>query len=333
MRPLAVTVMPLETRHDTILNLALRADELGYQAFLLPETWSYDATLLLAEIAVHTQRIHLGTGILGVWGRSAGQIAMAAATLNTIANGRFLLGLGASTRQLTEGLHDVPYSAPYRKLRQTITQVRALLAGERIPLAGAAGARPLQLNLPAQPELPLLLAASSPASLRIAGELCDGWLPFLYPRDSLPAAIARLEEAAARSHRLPHPYHICPSIPTVVSDDPEQARAGAAWFVAFYLTTMGPLYRQALARLGYEKEVAAILRANAGQKPAVVPPEAESLLEQLTLYGTPDQVRAQLDPWYGAGATMPTLVLAPGLGSDDLDLVLAACRLLPAAVN
>lgn len=68
----------------------------------------------------------------------------------------------------------------------------------------------------------------------------------------------------------------------------EAAREGAAWFVAFYLMITGPLYRNALARQGFKKEVEAVLAANAGRKPAIVPPEADVLLEQLTIYGTPE---------------------------------------------
>jgi alkanesulfonate monooxygenase SsuD/methylene tetrahydromethanopterin reductase-like flavin-dependent oxidoreductase (luciferase family) len=115
---LAVSVMPLETRRDTILHVATRADELGYQAFSLPETWSHDTTIILTEIAIRTQKIYLGTCILGIWGRSAAHIVRASASLNAISKGRFMLGLGSSTKQLTEGLHDVLYKAPFKKLRQ-----------------------------------------------------------------------------------------------------------------------------------------------------------------------------------------------------------------------
>ena len=72
---------------------------------------------------------------------------MAASTLHAISGGRFVLGLGTSTPQLAEGLHDTPFRDPFARMRRTIAQVRALLAGERLPL-GAAGGRPLRLNLP-----------------------------------------------------------------------------------------------------------------------------------------------------------------------------------------
>src|SRR2546428_2006626 len=136
--------MPLENRRDVLIALATEADRLGYEAFCRPETWAYDVTVLLAEAALKTKGITLGTGILGVWNRSAGTLAMAAATLGALSGGRFTLGLGASTPQLTEGLHDVPFTAPLARLRQIVAQVRALLRGERIPLARATAARALR---------------------------------------------------------------------------------------------------------------------------------------------------------------------------------------------
>jgi len=151
--------MPLENRRDVLIALATDADRLGYEAFCLPETWAYDVTVLLAEAAVKTKHITLGTGILGVWNRSAGTLAMAAATLSTQSGGRFLLGLGASTPQLTEGLHDVSFTAPVAQLRRIVTQVRALLRGERIPLERVTAARALKLNLPSGPDVPIFLAA------------------------------------------------------------------------------------------------------------------------------------------------------------------------------
>src|SRR5215510_392872 len=109
---LGVSVMPLENRRETLIAVARGADRLGYDGFFLPETWAYDVTVLLAEAAVRTTRIAIGTGILGIWSRSAATIAMAASTLHAISGGRFVLGLGASTPQIAEGLHDTPFAPP-----------------------------------------------------------------------------------------------------------------------------------------------------------------------------------------------------------------------------
>src|SRR5262245_47082458 len=156
MRPrIGLSVMPLETRHEAILALANEGDRLGYDGFFMPETWGYDMTVLLAAAATRTTRITLGTGILGLWNRSAATIAMAAATVHAASGGRFVLGLGASTPQLAEGLHDTPFEPPVLRMRRMIMQIRALLRGERIPLAVTTNARALKLNVPAAPALPI----------------------------------------------------------------------------------------------------------------------------------------------------------------------------------
>jgi alkanesulfonate monooxygenase SsuD/methylene tetrahydromethanopterin reductase-like flavin-dependent oxidoreductase (luciferase family) len=329
-RGLGVSIMPLDSRRETLVAAAVEADRLGYDAFFLPETWALDVTVVLAETAVKTRHIALGTGIVSIWGRSAGTLAMMAATLASLSGGRSVLGLGASTAQLAEGLHDVPFQAPGVRLRRTVTQVRALLSGERIPLARE-GARALKLNLPPTPNVPIYVAALADESVRLAGELADGWLPFLYPRRQLAEGRTLLAEGragrAAAAAALPP---ICPSVPTVVAEDPARAREGAAWFVAFYLTTMGPLYRQSLARQGFGKEVEAVLAANTPRNRGVVPPEADILLDELTIFGTPDEARVRVARWYAAGAALPILLLPPNLTPDEICLALDAFRPLVA---
>src|SRR2546426_7169713 len=234
--------MPLENRRDVLIALATDADRLGYEAFCLPETWAYDVTVLLAEAAVKTKHITLGTGILGVWNRSAGTLPMAAATLSAQSGGRFLLGLGASTPQLTEGLHDVSFTAPVAQLRRIVTQVRALLRGERIPLECVTAARALKLNVPSGPDVPIYLAALADESVRLAGELADGWLPFLYPRSHLAAGRTLLAEGAARRREGTAELIVAPSVPTAVAEDAAAARHGAALVRALSPETAGAPY-------------------------------------------------------------------------------------------
>jgi alkanesulfonate monooxygenase SsuD/methylene tetrahydromethanopterin reductase-like flavin-dependent oxidoreductase (luciferase family) len=323
---IGVSVMPLENRREVVIGLATEADRLGYDGFFMPETWAFDMTVLLAEAAVRTRRIAVGTGILGIWNRSAATIAMAASTLHGISGGRFVLGLGTSTPQLAEGLHDTPFEAPVARMRRTVTQVRALLRGERIPLAVTTKARALKLNVPAAPELPIYLAALGDASTRLAGELGDAWVPFLYPWSQFATGVERLREGAAGGGHPDRVPIICPSVPVVVAEDAAKAREGAAWFVSFYLTTMGTIYRDSLTRQGYGKEVEAVLAANAPKFAGAVPADAEELLEQLIVYGTPAEARRRLARWHAAGASMPVLLLRPGLTPAEIALTLEAFR-------
>ncbi len=322
-RALSVAVMPFENRREHLVALGTLAEELGYDAVMLPETWAYDVTVLLAEIALKTKRVRLGTGIAGVWGRSAATLAMASATLASMSGGRFILGLGASTPQLVEGLHDVPFEPPVPRMRRTVGQVRALLRGERMPLAVTISARPLKLNVPSPGEVPIYLAALSDASVRLSGEIADGWIPFLFPLRLMPQGIERLREGARRAGRADLPV-ICPSVPCVVHDDAGKARAGAAWFVSFYLVSMGTFYRDTLIRFGFDKEVQAVLAANAPKFVGAVPTDAEELLEQLIVYGTPAEARRRLTRWYDAGGAMPGLLLQANLTAEETRRTLEA---------
>jgi alkanesulfonate monooxygenase SsuD/methylene tetrahydromethanopterin reductase-like flavin-dependent oxidoreductase (luciferase family) len=320
---LGVSVMPLENRYAFFADLAQTAERLGYEAVGLPESWTYDMTVLLAHAAARTERITLATAILSVWGRSPATLAMAASTLWQASGGRFALGLGASTTQLVEGLHDVPFGAPVARLRRTVTQVRALLRGERMPLV-TTGARPLRLNVPPTPDVPIYLAALADASIRVAGEVADGWLPFFYARDRLAEGIALLREGAARAGDPDRKLGVWATIPTVVSDDPVKAREGAAWFVAFYVTTMGTLYRQTLVRHGFGAAVEAVMAANNPKFTGAVPAKADELLEQFVVFGTPAEARERMARWFAAGAELGVVFLRANLAPDEVAFTLEA---------
>src|SRR6266446_7046891 len=97
---IGLSVMLLETRREAIIGLATEGDRLGYDGFFMPEAWGYDMTVLLAEAAARTTRITLGTGILGIWNRSAATIAMAAAALDAISGERIPLAVTTNARAL-----------------------------------------------------------------------------------------------------------------------------------------------------------------------------------------------------------------------------------------
>jgi alkanesulfonate monooxygenase SsuD/methylene tetrahydromethanopterin reductase-like flavin-dependent oxidoreductase (luciferase family) len=107
-----VGLTPMETRRDVIIRAAVLADELGYEVFVLPEGWGLDPAPVLTEIALRTSRIRLASGVLSVWGRTPATLAMTAATLHQVCGGRYVLGLGASTKALAEGSTTLRSSTP-----------------------------------------------------------------------------------------------------------------------------------------------------------------------------------------------------------------------------
>lgn len=323
MNGLAVGLTPLETRRDVVLHLAHRAEALGYDAFFLAEGWGHDASVLLTEVALRTSRIRLGTAVLNVWGRSAATLAMLATTLDEVSGGRFALGLGAGSPPLAEGLHDRDFTDPVGRLETVTRQVRVLLDGGRLVPSVRGRERSLRLAVRPGP-VPIGIAALGPRSIRVAGALADAWLPFLVPRSALPGAVKALDGASADAGRPAGSVLVSPFLPVATAPDPDRSRALAAWWVGHYLTTMGPLYRDALRRAGHSGAVDAVVAANPGRGGTAVPECAEVLLDELTLRGDPGTARAALDRWRAAGAVRPVLTLPPDLPLHELDDLLTA---------
>jgi alkanesulfonate monooxygenase SsuD/methylene tetrahydromethanopterin reductase-like flavin-dependent oxidoreductase (luciferase family) len=320
-----VALTPMETRRDIIVRAAVLADELGYETFSVPEGWGLDSVPVLTEIALRTSLIQVVSGIMSVWGRTPATLAMTAATLHQVSTGRFVLGLGASTRALAEGFHDVPFEHPAARLRDAVTKVRALLDGQPAQLDHATSARPLRLGQPPAPEVPIWVAALGEHTTRVAAELGDGWTPFLVARDSLPAwrdQLNRLREATAPGAE---PLTIATGPITAVGDDAGQARDIAASCTAWYLTAMGDVYARSVSSQGYATEVKEIIAANPRPSPrrGIVPADAQAVLGQVAACGTRDQVREQLEPWDDA-ADIVSIVLPPGVPWPAIEATLQA---------
>jgi alkanesulfonate monooxygenase SsuD/methylene tetrahydromethanopterin reductase-like flavin-dependent oxidoreductase (luciferase family) len=314
----------METRRDIMVEAAVLADALGYETFAVPEGWGLDSTPLVTEIALRTDRIQLCSAILSPWGRTPATLAMTAATLHQISGGRYALGLGASTKALAEGFHDTPFEHPAARLRDTVTQVRALLAGEPAQLHRVPGARALRLGQPPA-DVPIWVAALGRQTARVAAEFGDGWIPALVARDRVAPWAAELNQLRATVAPQRTPLAVSAGPITVVDDDPDLARAIAAACTAWYLTAMGGVYAESVSNQGYAAQVEAIIAANPRPSPrtATVPSEAEVVLDQLAVHGTGAQVSNDLAAWEGV-AEVTTILLPPGLPWSTIEATLKA---------
>jgi len=318
---IAVGFTPFETRADVVLRLAERADELGLERVEVAEGWTHDALILLAEIAQRTSRIGLGSSIVSAWGRTPATIALGAAGLQRCSGGRFCLGIGASSPPLTEGFHGIAWERPLARLRTTLTDVRALLAGDRLP-DPAPDARPLRLGVLPEVPVPIALAALSPGSVRLAGELADVWAPFLWARSRLGEGRALLDEGASRAEH-PTPTEIGVGVPVALGPDERSARGLAAWWLSTYVTRMGPLYPRMLAeRFGMAAGVSALVEAAQTDGAPELPAAAEELAREVTLMGTYDEAAEAIDAWIAAGAESVHVVMPPGRPETELSDIL-----------
>ena len=307
-----VGITPFQTDDDATVRLATAAEELGYARFGAAEGWTHDAVVLLTRIAGVTSRIGLATAVLSVWSRTPAAIAMAATSLQRASGGRFALGLGASSPPLVEGLHGMTWREPVDRMRGTLVAVRALLDGARLPLERE-GVRPLRLGSPPEGHISIYLAALAPSSVRLAGELADRWLPFLWARSRLPDGRALLAEGEAAAE-APTATGVSASVPLAIAEDEETARQIAAGWLLAYLTRMGPLYPRMLRdNFGFAREVDALLEANDGSGAPRLPAAAEPLARDVTVMGTFEEAPDLVRLWLEEGADSVDLVLPLGV--------------------
>jgi alkanesulfonate monooxygenase SsuD/methylene tetrahydromethanopterin reductase-like flavin-dependent oxidoreductase (luciferase family) len=318
-----VGITPFQTDEEASIRLAVAAEQLGYGRFGAAEGWTHDAVVLLTRIAAVTSRIGLATAVLSVWSRTPAALAMAAASLQRAAGGRFALGLGASSPPLVEGLHGIEWQQPMGQMRSTLVAVKALLDGERLPL-DREEVRPLRLGAPPEQRVPIIVAALAPPSIRVAGELADVWLPFLWARSRLDDGRALLAEGE-RAREGSTATAVSPSVPLALAEDePGARRIAASWLLA-YLTRMGPLYPRTLRdQFGFGSEIDALLEANGGDGPPKLPAAAERLAQEVTLMATYDDAPDAVRLWLEAGADSVDLVLPLGVREEQLQEMLEA---------
>src|SRR3989442_14077590 len=293
-----------------LIECVRAADACGYDSFWMPEAWERDAFTILTELALNTERIHLGTGIIKIFSRSPALIAMSAATLDEISGGRFRLGLGTSGARVIEDLHGVPYTKPLTRLRETIQIIRLLLAGQRVDFDGECfQLRRFKLGFkPMRADIPVYVAALTPKSLRQIGEIADGWLPTHWPRTRLEDGIAEIRTGAEAVHRDPSRIEIAPFMNVIVSDDLAKARNQARLPLAYYVGGMGNYYHDALARLGFGAEIDRTRELwQAGRRKNAIAAVTDEMVDSIAICGHLDHCRARLDELFALGATLPLI--------------------------
>jgi F420-dependent oxidoreductase-like protein len=305
----------------SVLPLVQKAERLGYQSVWTNESYGSDCIVPLTWIAAHTSRIHLGTGVMQMPGRTPAMTAMTAMTLDRASDGRLLLGLGASGPQVAEGWHGQSYGRPLGRTREYVSILREVLEraaplehhGEHydIPYSGpdATGlGKPLKSVLAGRPHLPIYLAALGPKNVRLAVEIADGWLPALFSPQKWQEVFGA--SLAGRDRR---PFDIAATVRVVVGDDVSACCDQIRPWVALYIGGMGAagknFYNDMVSRLGFEEEAARIQGLYlAGAKAEAAAAVSDRLVDEIALVGPVRRIADRLQLW--ADSPVTTLVVA-----------------------
>ncbi|MCY4451272.1 MAG: LLM class flavin-dependent oxidoreductase [Immundisolibacterales bacterium] len=303
-----------------IADCAERAEALGYESVWVAEGHGGDQFAILAACALRTRRIRLGTAISSVFVRTAPTIAMAAATVDELSGGRFVLGLGSSHRVQVGPEHGVEYARPLDRVRETVAVVRALLRDGDVSHAGET-VRVERFELwfrPHRGDVPVYLSALFPKMLELCGEIADGVILTRSTLASAAAARARVAAGAARAGRDPVAIEIASLFPASVAPDRDEALAAARPGLAFYAGFF-PRYNRLLAESGFPAEAAAIAKAwSEGDTAAATRAVTDEMLAATGIAGTPAECRERVEAYRDSGLDLPIISpFARGAGAKE----------------
>jgi coenzyme F420-dependent oxidoreductase len=300
---------------EELIEYAQLAEELGYDSIWVPEMWGRDAFSLIGLLAANTEKIKLGTGIISVFSRTPAMIAQTAATLDEISGGRIMLGLGTSGPIVIENWHGIKYEKPIQRTREYIEIIKMALRFERVNYEGEIfKLRNFKLQFkPVRSDIPILIAAMGPKNIHLAGEAADGWIPFLVPIiEGLVDAKEHLIEGAQSAGRDSGDIKICPYIVSAVSGDEESSKRALQEHIAYYVGGMGTYYYNTVSRYGFENEASQILEAwKAGDKKKAIDCVSDTMLDSLSIWGTPGHGKATIKKYLAQDVDTPILLFPP----------------------
>jgi F420-dependent oxidoreductase-like protein len=294
-----------------IRDSAVLAEELGYSSLSMGESWGEDALTSLAQLAAVTTRIRIGSSIVPVFARSPANLAMTALNIDRMSEGRFFLGLGTSGQLVVQDLHGEAFRKPLTRMREYIDIVRKAMRGERLDHDGEFfHTQRFRLRItPYRPNLPIYIASLSPASLRLTGELADGWLPIFLAPSRMDAAVAELKAGAEAAGRSLRDIAISPQVSMYVTDDIAAARDRERPHIAFYIGGMGVFYHQYMHRIGFGAEADRSRQVYLGrERDKAAQLVTDEMVDAMTIIGTPQQCRDQMQKFFDAGVQEIRLV-------------------------
>ena len=290
---------------DDAIERVKLAESLGYEAVYVTHVAGRESLTVLTAYALSTSSIRIGTGVVPIYTRTPATMAQTAATIDELSGDRLTLGLGISHRPVVESWHGQRIDRPVAEMREYVAIVRAILRGEDPPdgekwQTGFHLAHFLQ-----RPQLPLYIAALSPAMLRLAGEIADGVLLWLCnPRYIRDVVIPEVSAGRERAGLTLEGFDVVPAVPAALTADRGGAYAAMRQDLIPYFGL--PFYRAMIERTGFGADIEAYDDA-AGDLEAMRAAISEEFLDELTAIGDESAVRGGLERYRAAGATSPSV--------------------------
>lgn len=281
------------------LDLAVRAEQAGFDSVWTTEFSWRSATVPMAAIAVATSRITIGSAIAYALGRSPAVLAAEARDIDELSEGRLILGLGSAQPSRIRDWLGIDPTDVTGRVAEAVEALQALwhIGPEpvqyhgrhyRVTVGATTGAYPSR-----SARLPVLLAAVNRQMVHVAGAVADGLIAHPIVDGSALSELMRPQlEAAAASTGREQPPMVAAMLIAVVNDDEVAARRDAAAQIAFY--AQHPTYAPLMRHYGFEHAAAAIRAAAADDWGAATSAVTDEMVDRLAVAGTARLVRSRV---------------------------------------
>ncbi|MEI6199263.1 MAG: LLM class flavin-dependent oxidoreductase [Actinomycetota bacterium] len=291
------------------------AEEKGFEA-----VWQADSRLVrdaivpMSAFAAVTDTIKIGSGVVDCWTRNPARLAATFSTLDDLAPGRVILGIGAWWDPLAEKV-GISRAKPLRAMREIITAVRALLANETVTMNGEfVHLDGVELDYVYQErrpkDVPIYLGATGMQMMELAGEIADGVvLNYLVSPDYNKKALEHLAIGADKAGRSWENIDRPQLVVCSVHEDRKTALDMARMMVTQYLGQQPHIMKASGVPQSLLDKVGEVLTwpATHEQVEAASKLVPDEIVQMLTASGTPDEARAKVREYIKDGATCPIL--------------------------
>jgi alkanesulfonate monooxygenase SsuD/methylene tetrahydromethanopterin reductase-like flavin-dependent oxidoreductase (luciferase family) len=285
------------------LRIVRAADRAGVHSLWTIDYYNRSSLSRAAAFAAVSENSIVGTSVTPLFARSPLALASAAADIQAIAGGRFVLGVGSSTRRMNQDWYGTALQHPAPQVRERIELIRRLIAHRSGPFQHEGRFDHITMAHYDRTGLPdsitILAAGVGEHMVGVAGECADGFVghtiaPAAYLRDFARPALGT---GAAKANRDLAQVRMTTQIVASVSPDPRAARRDAAAQVGFYSTPKGydALFPNGQFTIERDAARAALARSDV---PGVIS-AGEAMIDERAVFGTPEEVAGQLRRYVG----------------------------------
>ena len=307
----------LQDAHDIRegIELVRHAEAKGFDA-----VWQADSRLVrdavvpMAAFAATTDRIRIGSGVIDCWTRNPARLASTFSTLDDLAPGRMICGLGAWWDPLAAKV-GIDRSRPLKVMREVVEAVRGLLNNETVTMDGyhvhLDGVELDYVHQERRPkDVPIYIGATGMQMMELTGEIADGAvLNYLVSPSYNVGALEALARGAAKVGRSLDDIDRPQLIVCSVDDDRQAALDGARLLVTQYLGQQPHIMKASGVPQELLDDIGKVLAWPATHDEVVAASKLvpDEIVQMITASGTPDEVRAKVDEYVASGCTCPIL--------------------------